>query len=290
MNQDLRTSLARQALRAALETRKDAGLSRQGPVCIFDLCEKLSVEVRFAPGSSFGGMFSATANTILVPSERPPGRQAFTCAHELGHWRFRHGSTIDELGRLENYDATSPQEMIASLFAGYLLMPSWTVKHAFDTRSWNAHDPTPQQVFIVSVQMGVGFSTLVHHMRGSLGLLTQTRASTLLRSTPKLIRADLMPDTACEHLIVVDKHWADGLPIDLRVGDYAIVPRDTDLDDACVRVCGLSGERQILTGVRAGIGRLQGPDWASFIRVRRKQFVGRSIYRHLEDPDVNGAP
>ena len=103
--------LARRALRGALEVRKKAGLSLSLPICIYDLAgETLKVEVRFQAGPSFGGMYAKETQTILVPSERPAGRRAFTCAHELGHWYFKHGTRLEDLIEQESWELEEEEE------------------------------------------------------------------------------------------------------------------------------------------------------------------------------------
>jgi len=113
--------LARQAVRSAMEVRRLAGLSTSEPLCIFDVAENRGVEVKFFRGDSFDGLYARVSQTVLVPSLRPPGRQAFTCAHELGHWYFEHGTRIEELKFFDlNYNS-KPEERLANLFAAYLL-------------------------------------------------------------------------------------------------------------------------------------------------------------------------
>ena len=102
--------LARRALRGALETRRRVRASTLDPVCVYDLAEQLGIEVKFFAGNSFGGMYVKTSQTILVPSLRPPGRRAFTCAHEIGHWFFGHGTRIDRLGEIGRRSERKPEE------------------------------------------------------------------------------------------------------------------------------------------------------------------------------------
>lgn len=60
---------------------------------------------------------------ILISSLRPLSRRAFTCAHELGHHFFGHGSTIDELKEESESVDFQPHEFLADTFGGFLLMP-----------------------------------------------------------------------------------------------------------------------------------------------------------------------
>jgi len=282
-----RKRVARKALRNALATRRRVAASRSQPVCVYDLAEQLGVEVMFRPETSLGGMYVKTSETILIPANRPPGRQAFTCAHELAHWLFGHGSRIDETAVLEEEHQSNSEEQLANSFASYLLMPPWAVREAFGRRNWVAQTNDPLQVFTVAGQLGVGYETLVQHLYHSLQLLTLTQMEQLLRSTPKRLRQSVLGHDNARHLIIVDRAWTK-IAVDLQVGDLTILPTNVRLEG---RSAGTVGDHPLCTLVEArvpGITRVQACDgsWATYVRVSRRDFIGRSIYRHLEDPDV----
>lgn len=281
-------TLARQALRGALEIRNRSGVSKSEPICIYDLAERLGVEVRFVGGNSFGGMYSKTSHIILVPTLRPRGRQAFTCGHELGHWHFGHGNRIDHLHTVEKGLHSDPEELLADMFSGYLLMPPWAVKEAFGKRNWDPAACTPLQAYIVSAQLGVGYESLVHHLRWSIHFISQTQAEMLIKKTPKQLRRSILRRDTSQYLVIADKAWSH-VPIDLQVGDIAILPEDVTLEGRNVDVAA-SHELGLLIYARAaGISRAESSDgqWAAFIRVSRKDFQGRCKFRHLEDYDVD---
>ena len=149
--------LARQALRGALEVRRCGQIPKDKPVCVFDLAERLGLEVRFCAGGSFEGMYAKGSNAILVPSLRPPGRQAFTGGHEVGHWYFGHGSRIDELPDFAPDNRTDPEEWTANLFAAYLLMPSWAVEASLERRALDLTTCTPSELYVIACELGVGY-------------------------------------------------------------------------------------------------------------------------------------
>jgi Zn-dependent peptidase ImmA (M78 family) len=282
-------NIAREALRVALRVRRHAGINKALPICIYDLAERLGVEVKFVGGSSFGGMYEKTRQTILVPALRPPGRQAFTAAHELAHWAFEHGTRVDRIEDFESLTSVEPEERAANLFAGYLLMPLWAIEDAFFRRKWEPERSTPLQIYAIACQFGVGYRTLIQHLRWSLNMLSSDRAEELLRTSPKLLRQSLVGASAVRHLIVAGPGWISNVPIDLAVGDVAIVPRGVHVDGSCARVTARHDLGELIEAVSPGIGRAATEDdsWATFLRVARKEFTGRSIYRYMEDPDVN---
>jgi hypothetical protein len=258
------------------------------PLCVFDLAESLGVEVRFCAASSFEGMFSKGCNTILVPSLRPPGRQAFAAGHELGHWYFGHGSRIDDVPEFLPSERTDPEEWLANLFSAYLLMTSWSVETSFARRGWEPESCTSIQFYTVACELGVGYETLTQHLRWSLGMITADRARSLSRFSPKLIRQELLGDIGTRHLVITDRHWAPNT-IDLRVGDTVWLPRSALIEGDSIRVLDGRESECLVQGRKPGITRafLPESDWSKFIRVCRADFEGRSIYRHLEDPDVD---
>lgn len=281
------TALGRQALRGALELRRRGQAPKDTPVCVFDLADRLGVEVRFVGGNSFGGMFSKASDVVLVPSLRPPGRQAFTAAHELGHWYFRHGSRIDELPEFVPNERDDPEEWVANLFAAYLLMPSWAVDSAFQRRGLTPRTCTTLELYTISNELGVGYDTLIQHMRYSLQTINEGRAQEFKRTNPKLIREDVIGQDDARHLVIVDQAWRQG-NIDLQAGHLVLLPPGTVLEGDHARVIGERDMGLLVRAQKPGISRvfLEGQDWAKFLRVSRADYEGRSKFRHLEDPDA----
>jgi Zn-dependent peptidase ImmA (M78 family) len=285
-----RRELATQALRGALETRYRAGVSKSDPICAYDLAEKLGVEVKFCSCKSLGGMYSKGSKTILLPARphRPPGRQAFTCGHELAHWYFCHGTRVDELNDIGG-DCDDPEEQLADTYAGYLLMPRWAVNLAFSDRGWQPGDCSPLQVYTVASQLGVGYETLIHHLRWSLNLVSAAQAKQLLRTTPKNLRSELLGGETSGHLVIADDAWNNAVAVDLQVDDLAVVPKGIAVEGMSVAMIAECDLGAVICGRLPGISRAEKSDgsWAVFVRVSRKNFEGRSIYRHMEDPDVD---
>ena len=117
-----RRAIARQSIAAALRTRLSVGYGLDHAVCVYDIAEKLGLEVRFLDLPTMEGMYSsASSPTIIVSSLRPPGRRAFTCAHELGHHNRSDGVEIDELVEQWYIPRFDPKEFAADCFAGALL-------------------------------------------------------------------------------------------------------------------------------------------------------------------------
>src|SRR5262245_50631313 len=90
-----RADLASRAYREALRLRTRANRPTNVPICPFDLAEQIGIEVRFVGISSLEAVYVHDGTPmILIAADRPPGRQRFSCAHELGHYTFGHGTHL----------------------------------------------------------------------------------------------------------------------------------------------------------------------------------------------------
>ena len=221
----------------------------------------------------------------MVNSLRPAGRRAFNCAHELGHHIFGHGSRVDEVREENAPKRFAPEEFAADCFAGYLLMPNLAVRHGFAARKWQPASAAALQVYTVAGWLGVGYSTLISHMRNSLGLLGLPDAERLLATTPKQLRQAVLGGLDCGELVIADGQWT-GRAIDVQVGDIIVAPRGTTVEGQCAEILGEVKTGSVVAPRSPGLGRLlDGTGWAAFVRVSRAGFVGRCAYRHLEDVD-----
>ncbi len=285
-----RKELILETQRRAMHLRKQLNLKLTAPVNVYDLIDNLKdnlkVDVWFKDVSSVEGMYrKGSPSQIVVCSLRPPGRQAFTCAHELGHHVFDHGTKFDDL--MEN-DSNDEEEFIANQFAAFLLMPKSTVGYAFSCRGWVPKSCTPIQVYIVAGWLGVGYETLINHMAASLNLITWNHANNLKKTAPIDIRSEAFGYRIKENLILVDENWVDRA-IDVYAGDIIMLPSQTQFDPkgtyAVAKNLDSRSNTTIYQATTQGIGRFYNPenDWAAYLRVSRQAFVGRSIYRHLEE-------
>jgi Zn-dependent peptidase ImmA (M78 family) len=246
-----RKHLASQALVTALRLRRDAGISITAPLSVFDLVEDQGVGAWFCELPSLEGMYSASPKpVILLSSMRPPGRQAFTCAHEFGHHIFKHGLRVDESGT--GLYSNDNDEFLADCFAGYLLMPKTTVCNAFVCRGWNFECPTATAIYTVANYLGVGYSTLIYHMMNALGIIEKTTAVSLLDAHPKEIRRQLTGQID-GNLLVVDKHWYSR-PVDVQVSDRMLVCLDMEFVGSCATLEQTLPQGKIYVAKKPGIG------------------------------------
>ena len=121
-----RKRMVQGAFAAALKMRKNAGYRLDEAICVYDLAERLGIEVRFTDIPSMEGMLYCNPDPVIILSSlRPMGRRSFTCAHELGHFNYGHGTVVDDLVGKSHKTSFDSKEFIADCFAGALLMPKW---------------------------------------------------------------------------------------------------------------------------------------------------------------------
>jgi Zn-dependent peptidase ImmA (M78 family) len=286
-----RRALATQAMQAAAVTRAKAKLDQVGPICIYGLCEKLGVAVRFNNINMEGMYQRGVPPRIHLSARRPLPRRAYNCAHELGHHVFSHGSSIDELredAKAQPWE--DPKEFLADTFAGFILMPIIGLRRAFSVRGWTPETATSAQIFTIACEFGVGYATLLTHLSAGVNMLSRGRAAALQRVTPKALRMDILGGLTPEPLIVADLHRA-APTLDTEVKTLLLLPPGTEVSG------GLAFERDLAAGrlfraVKPGIFQVTAGNWAVFVRVAPVQkrepygYVGLAQYRHLEeDPD-----
>lgn len=273
----------REALRAALELRRKLRVPREQPVNVVDAAARLGVRVQMADIASCDGMYSPDAGVILLNHRRPAGRRAFTCGHELGHWHFGHGASLDLLD-FERNDREKPEERLVNSFSGFFLMPKRAVEEALARRAWCSNSLTPAQAFIIAGQLGVGYQTLIQHLCWALQMISSQHADELARWTPRDLREQLAGPSVGPHLVVADTAW-DEIPIDLEVGDSALVPTDAVLSGGQLESVGAHHGSLHLRAVRPGISNIRTGPWTRFVRVSRREFTGWAKYRHFPEPD-----
>ncbi len=279
-------SIARQAVAEALRLRLSLGYGLHNAICVYDLAERLGIEVRFLELPSMEGMYYGSCDPhIVISSLRPPGRRAYTCAHEIGHHVRGDGTHVDELVEQRQSSAFNPSEFAADCFASALLMPKTAIERAFALRGWAINRCTPSQIYAVSNYFGVGYQTLIRHLRSGLSLLSASQADQLLRTTPRQAQALGADLQVPERVWLVDRNW-QGRPIDVEQGDLILLKGETRVEGRCTEYVQLPATGTMLRARRPGIGRLEdNSGWAAFIRVSRRAFVGRSLYRHLEEAE-----
>jgi hypothetical protein len=282
------SELATTAVAKALRMRRRLGIAMQHPICAFDAAEQLGIEVRSVDFPSMEGMYiGGNDPKILISALRPQGRRNFTCAHEIGHHVFEHGEQFDELlGDRTALRKHEPNEFSADTFAAYFLMPKSTLEHGMHVRGYSYAKLHPLDVYTLASWLGVGYQTLISHMRYGLNVILHGQAQELLKFKPRDIRQQVFARAVGTNLHVVDRYWT-GRAIDVEIGDYILAPTGS-LSEGAVLGPPTGASLGIAFEARhAGIGRICNAhlSWSAFVRVSRRSFVGRSCFRFEEEVD-----
>lgn len=279
-----RKALTTRGMQAAVAARVKAGRDQKSPICVYSICESNGVTVRFNDISMEGMYDRVPVPRIHVSALRPVARRNFTCAHELGHHLFGHGSTIDELRLDDAGEEKAPDEVLADAFASFLLMPTLGIRDAFNRRSLKPEQATPLELYAIACNFGVGQATLVNHLTYSIGAISSRRRDALGKVTPKAIRTALLGEEVPENLTYVDEFWSSAT-LDAEQGALLHLPRRAVFDTQFLLPVKTTANGVVMRAVRTGITRvaIPGTEWAVYVRIAKHRYVGLAKYRHLED-------
>lgn len=279
--------LVMKGMQASISARSKAGLSLKDPICIYNLCESNGVTVRFNE-INMEGMYERSGKPrIHISALRPLARRNFTCAHEMGHHTFGHGSTIDELKNdLVIREDKHPNEILADAFAAFVLMPTLGLREAFARRGINPNRASAREIYAIACNFGVGQSTMVNHLAYGIEEMNHVQRATLGKITPKLIKAELVGKEVPETLVYADQHWSSPF-LDMEVGALLLLPAGVVVNTAMLMPESELSAGRLFRAERPGITRvvIPGTNWATYVRIAPKQYVGLARYRHLEDAE-----
>ena len=278
-----RRALTKLGMQAAADLRDELDLDPFGPIDVYAAAAAMGVNVRFMGASMEGFYYKGPPSRILLSALRPLARRAFTCAHELGHHVFGHGSTIDELQEDERSDNSKPEEVLANAFAAFFLMPTVGLRGAFRRRGWDPETATPLQVFTIACQFGVGYRTLLNHLGYTLREISAACRAELERSTPQRIRRQLFPDEY-DALLLIDPHNEAGT-FDVEKGSAVLVPSSADVNGSALEHVRTVSGQELYRAAKRGVAQVTGAGVNSEVRVMPARYQGVAAYRFLEDPD-----
>ena len=278
-------ALVMQGMQASIAARTKAGLDLQSPACIYGLCDAHNVNVRFNDINMEGMYDRQPKPRIHVSALRPLARRTFTCAHELGHHVFGHGSTIDELrdDHAKNTDRP-PNEVLADSFAAFVLMPTLGLREAFVKRGLDPNKASALDMYAIACNFGVGQATLVNHLAYGIDMISPVQRAQLGRITPKMIRTELLGQVVSEPLTIADQYWTSPT-LDMEQGALLMLPSGVVVDTAMLMPERDLASGRLLRAMKVGITRvvIPGSSWATYVRIARRQYVGLARFRHLEE-------
>ena len=277
-----RKALLREAA-AAVELRDQTGFDLFAPADPYLAAQKLGVKVIFVDISMEGFYFKEPKPRILLSSLRPLARRAFTCAHELGHHHFGHGSTMDELKADDRAESNKPEEILANGVASFFLMPTVGIRGAFARRNWPLAKITPRQLYTVACEFGVGYDTLLSHMSHTLKDIAGTQRTELDRWTPQRIRQQLVKNDFDSFVIIDPPSQAP--TCDVEIGAAIMLPLDADVEGSALQHLGTQTTFDLYKAAKRGEAVVSWGKSQCRVRVQPQKYVGPAIVRFEEDPD-----
>ncbi len=250
------------------------------PICAFNLAEAMGFDVRFVKIDSFEGMYLSGEEVILISAERPEGRKAFTCAHEIGHAVLGHGTIIDEI--IED-GQNCAIEYEADFFGSMLLMPPSVVIRSCKNIGVNPMSISPIGVYILSKYIGVSYKALITQLYFNLKLIDFMKYSQLKKTSPLFIKNELISGYKSGEIFIVSSWWKDKA-IDVVVGDYVICEESIQMKGLPLGVISEENGRVVLEAHTPGIVKItNGEGWNAFVRISRKGYFGMCQFRHEEE-------
>ncbi len=284
-------TLFRNALLKADEIRMQLKLDMYQVLNIYDACLILGLSVRFVD-INMEGMYvkndHGTNPTILISNKRPFPRRCFTCAHELGHHVFGHGTKLDLKTDQTGFTSASKNkdEFLVDCFAGALLMPSAGILAEFAKRNWNPKKASPLQFFTICSVFGTGYKTLIVHCKAN-GIIDEKKAISLQQFTPIKILHEIFGDDCTQSYFKILDCDTDLSVIDLEVSNYIILPKKTIIEGNHLQRFKENENGIGYKAIKPGIVRAIEPSHKTdhFIRIQNANYVGLAEYRHLESEE-----
>ena len=190
----------------AEEERRRLGLGDEPVRDIFALAELNGCRILRLPipaASKLSGVFifleESEAAFALINSADPPGRQAFTAAHEYCHYlKDRHeGPLIDDPGVFsdEFVSLSRPREEFAQSFAAAFLMPASKVRATIE-KEFGGRRLASEQALYLKRYFGVSFAAMLRRLR-ELGYLSAAQHEDWLKLHPEIREKKVFGDL-CE--------------------------------------------------------------------------------------------
>lgn len=195
-------SAIRVAAIAAAQAHGDLGIDTQAvPVDVDAAIDRAGVVLMYRPLPSLFGVYLYSAGTdpgIMVNNAVTRSVRRHTAAHELGHHRFGHQSSIEAGAdttdpssslRAARRGGWSDEEKVAEAFASWFLMPRPAVKAVCADMAVTAPH-TAAQVYQLALRLGTTFTATVRHL-GVLKIISQTQARSWAAVAPATLKRQL---------------------------------------------------------------------------------------------------
>ena len=271
------------AIRKAIKIRLNNGFTLIQPFPIYDFLYKNDIEIRFVDIASMEGMYvSIPRPVILINSDRPKGRQLFTCAHEYAHHIFNHGNKIDEfILSSDHIQNKNIEEVTANIFASGLLMPRKAILYGFNVREWRIKDIKPEQFYTIANWLGVSYAGMINQLYYSYKLLNKNEFNYLIKISPQEIKNSILGYYS-SNLMIIDDKWI-GDAIDLELEDNLFINKNISITTDKLSIVDCRDQNVLYEAVKTGVVFIMINQKTIPLRISKKEYKGLSQYRFLEE-------
>jgi Zn-dependent peptidase ImmA (M78 family) len=254
-------SAHRVAAIAAAQAHGDLGIdTTQVPVEVGESVHRAGVPLMYRPLPTLFGVYlngTSTGPGILVNNALTLPVRRHTAAHELGHHRFGHASTVEAGADADDPSASlhttrqtgwSDEEKTAEAFASWFLMPRRGMLTVLDDMGLVAPE-TAAQVYQLGLRLGVTFAAVVRHL-AVLKLITHAQARSWAAIAPATFKRRLAGNwaTSTRGIDVWDLAVAPHLTPSSIASPGDIVTVTAELGETC----SVSGPAEVLGPVDGG--------------------------------------
>lgn len=171
-----------------------------GRIDVFGAIDHLGLPLMFQPMDGLlGAYLRRPAHGVLINTRRPLSVRRYTAAHELGHYRLGHESSLDGeemIGRTPFADRIGydPKETEADAFASAFLLPIWFARGQMERQGWKPADMRePPNVYQLALRAGVSYEATCYALKNHKVIDTVTCAR-IVAVKPKEIKQMIIPD------------------------------------------------------------------------------------------------
>ena len=184
----------------------------EGRIDVFGTVTQCGVVLLFKPlDSLLGAYVEHPIPGMLITTKRQLSVQRLTAAHELGHARLNHKTSLDDDSVVEQRlemklsEHNKLEEVQANTFAIEFMLPDWLISTCFSRYGWNKQKIVdPRIMYQLSLRVGVSYTALCHSlMRPGIGIIDQSDVNDLLKVKPRKIKQNLLKDYQPENM------WGD---------------------------------------------------------------------------------
>jgi len=191
-----------------------------------------------------------------------------------------HGTKVDTIESLKKIESDDLDEKLADTFASAIMMPNNAVHAGFRLRNMNMTCPSPTDVYRVATWLGVGYTTLIHHMFYVMRNISEEKHKSLLRREPKEIKTELVKQVTTKEVFVLDHLWKN-CRVHAQVGDFLLGISNSNSYPIASEVC-----EGCVTATKVGnsiVTTLCGNP--VYVSVCRESYIGFYEYRYLMEEE-----